>query len=198
MRSRVCCAARKLLPVREFEERFVFFATAKGVVKKTPLGAFRNIRSSGIIAMGLDPDDERMRLIAEAIMPLEGAREALAEARTVRLTTVGMVDEVLQQLAAAAGRHPGDTPLYLVLENPEGWHATLAAGPAMAVSPSPELTRELEEILGPECVSFRLKRVPSSPRQPRQAGRGADGGGGRAGSPAAGPQEGGAGDLPPF
>ena len=157
------------------------------------------VADSAILVRGrLDPDDERMRLIADTIMPLEGAREALAEAVTVRLTTVGMVDEVLQQLAAAAGRHPGDTPLYLVLENPDGWHATLAAGSAMAVSPSPELTRELEEILGPESVSFRLKRVPPSPRQPWQAGRGADGRGGRAGSPATGPQGGGAGELPPF
>jgi len=49
---------RAVLPVREFEEQFVFFATAKGVVKKTPLGAFSRPRPSGIIAMGLDPDDE--------------------------------------------------------------------------------------------------------------------------------------------
>jgi len=49
---------KAVLAVREFEERFVFFATAKGVVKKTPLGAFSRPRSNGIIAMGLDPDDE--------------------------------------------------------------------------------------------------------------------------------------------
>jgi len=49
---------RAVLPVRDFEERFVFFATAKGVVKKTPLAAYSRPRSSGIIAMGLDPDDE--------------------------------------------------------------------------------------------------------------------------------------------
>jgi DNA gyrase subunit A len=44
--------------VKGFEENYVMFATAKGVVKKTPLGAFSNPRSSGIIAIGLDPDDE--------------------------------------------------------------------------------------------------------------------------------------------
>jgi DNA gyrase subunit A len=46
-----------VLPVREFEEKFVFFATAKGVVKKTPLSAFRRPMSKGIIAVSLDPDD---------------------------------------------------------------------------------------------------------------------------------------------
>lgn len=49
---------RAVLPVKKFEENFAFFATAKGVVKKTPLGAFSNPRASGIIAITLDPDDE--------------------------------------------------------------------------------------------------------------------------------------------
>ncbi len=47
----------EVLPVREFEETFVFFATAKGTVKKTPMGAFSRPRPSGIIAITLDPDD---------------------------------------------------------------------------------------------------------------------------------------------
>jgi DNA gyrase subunit A len=46
-----------VLPVKQFEENFVFFATEKGVVKKTPLAAFSNPRPSGIIAIGIDPDD---------------------------------------------------------------------------------------------------------------------------------------------
>ena len=47
------------LPVREFQEnRFVFFATKNGTVKKTDLMAYANPRSSGIIAIGLDPGDE--------------------------------------------------------------------------------------------------------------------------------------------
>ncbi|HRY68974.1 MAG TPA: DNA gyrase subunit A [Phycisphaerae bacterium] len=49
---------KAVLAIRSFEERFVFFATAKGVVKKTPLSAFSHPRADGIIAMGLDPDDE--------------------------------------------------------------------------------------------------------------------------------------------
>ncbi len=46
-----------VLPVREFEEKFVFFATAKGIVKKTPLSAFSRPMTRGIIAVNLDPDD---------------------------------------------------------------------------------------------------------------------------------------------
>ena len=47
-----------ILPVREFTEgKFVFMATAKGVVKKTDLMEFSRPRSGGIIALGLNDDD---------------------------------------------------------------------------------------------------------------------------------------------
>ncbi len=48
---------RAVLAVRQFDESYALFATAKGTVKKTPLNAFRNIRSNGIIAITLDPAD---------------------------------------------------------------------------------------------------------------------------------------------
>lgn len=46
-----------VLPVKQFEESFVFFATEKGVVKKTPLSAFSRPRSAGIHAIKLDDGD---------------------------------------------------------------------------------------------------------------------------------------------
>lgn len=48
---------KAVLRVRQFEEAFVFFATAKGTVKKTPMGAFSHPRPSGLIAITLDADD---------------------------------------------------------------------------------------------------------------------------------------------
>jgi len=47
-----------ILSVREFvEDRFVFFATQEGVVKKTALSEFSRPRASGIIAVDLDAGD---------------------------------------------------------------------------------------------------------------------------------------------
>jgi DNA gyrase subunit A len=47
-----------VLPVKEFDENhFVFMATARGTVKKTPLTEFSNPRKGGIIAVGLDGND---------------------------------------------------------------------------------------------------------------------------------------------
>ncbi|SIT65580.1 DNA gyrase subunit A [Ectothiorhodosinus mongolicus] len=47
-----------ILPVREYaEDRYIFMATASGVVKKTPLVDFSRPRSNGIIALGLRDND---------------------------------------------------------------------------------------------------------------------------------------------
>ena len=47
-----------VVPVSEFDENhFVFMATAKGTVKKTPLADFSRPRPSGIIAVGLEEGD---------------------------------------------------------------------------------------------------------------------------------------------
>ena len=47
------------IPVRAFVEgRFVVMVSRKGIIKKTELSEFQNIRAAGIIAMGVDDDDE--------------------------------------------------------------------------------------------------------------------------------------------
>ena len=47
-----------MVKVREFaENQFIVFATEKGVVKKTNLGAFSNPRSAGIISIAIDEGD---------------------------------------------------------------------------------------------------------------------------------------------
>jgi DNA gyrase subunit A len=53
-------SVRAMLPVRNLEEdgKFIFFATRNGTVKKTPLKDFSNVMARGIIAIGIDKDDE--------------------------------------------------------------------------------------------------------------------------------------------
>jgi DNA gyrase subunit A len=51
---------RTLLEVRNLEEenRYVFFVTRNGTVKKTPVKDFSNVMQRGIIAIGIERDDE--------------------------------------------------------------------------------------------------------------------------------------------
>jgi DNA gyrase subunit A len=56
-------SVRAVLNVRDLEvqNKFVFFATRNGTVKKTPLIDFSNVMSRGIIAIGIDKGDELVR-----------------------------------------------------------------------------------------------------------------------------------------
>jgi DNA gyrase subunit A len=60
-------STRKLagvVPVREFSEgRYVVMVTRKGVIKKTSLAEFQNIRSNGINAVNVDEGDELLDVI---------------------------------------------------------------------------------------------------------------------------------------
>ena len=48
-----------LIPIREYKEgRFLFMATKKGLVKKTPITDFANVRKTGLAAITLREDDE--------------------------------------------------------------------------------------------------------------------------------------------
>jgi DNA gyrase subunit A len=53
-----------VVPVREFAEgRYVLMVTRKGVIKKTSLADFQNIRSNGIIAINIDEGDEVLDVV---------------------------------------------------------------------------------------------------------------------------------------
>ena len=48
-----------LIPIREYKKgRFLFMATKKGLVKKTPITDFANVRKTGLAAITLRDDDE--------------------------------------------------------------------------------------------------------------------------------------------
>ncbi|HCT62144.1 MULTISPECIES: DNA gyrase subunit A [Acidobacterium] len=53
---------RAIMAVRDLTEegKFIFFATRNGTVKKTPLKDFSNVMARGIIAIGIDEEDELM------------------------------------------------------------------------------------------------------------------------------------------
>ena len=83
-----------VLPVPEFVEgHYLFFATAKGAVKKTDLMAYSAIRSNGIIAINLRDDDH-----------LIGVRMTTGDSRVVLATVGGMSIRFDESDVRAMGR----------------------------------------------------------------------------------------------
>jgi DNA gyrase subunit A len=69
-----------IVPIREFKDGdFLLTCTRGGTVKRTPLSAYSNIRATGIIAVGLAPDDA-----------LLGAKVAQADQDVIIGTARGM------------------------------------------------------------------------------------------------------------
>ncbi|RMG02525.1 MAG: DNA gyrase subunit A, partial [Acidobacteria bacterium] len=53
-----------VLAVKDFtEDKYLTFITKKGVIKKTPLSEYQNIRVTGINAINIDEDDELIEVI---------------------------------------------------------------------------------------------------------------------------------------
>jgi DNA gyrase subunit A len=60
---------QEVMPVTDFtEDQYCVFSTKCGLVKKVPLSAFANVRSSGIIAITMKPEDQ---LIGVVLMRLD-------------------------------------------------------------------------------------------------------------------------------
>jgi DNA gyrase subunit A len=115
-----------LLPVKEFSEgAFVVMGTQRGIIKKTSLGAFSNIRASGIIALSIDEDDALVGVqITEGASDLllgtrdgwairfreEGVRPMGRNARGVRGIKLREKDDAVVGMAVI----PRDQPLTLL------------------------------------------------------------------------------------
>jgi DNA gyrase subunit A len=67
-----------IIPVRDFEvpDRYLLFATAKGLVKRTMLSAYGNVRAVGIQAINLEEDDQLL-----AVRATDGQREVILATR---------------------------------------------------------------------------------------------------------------------
>ena len=101
-----------ILVAREFSEnKFVFFVTRKGVVKKTDLTAFSNVRSAGIIALGIEDGDSLV-----AVRITDGSKDILlstaqgmsirfaeSEVRSMGRTAYGVKGITLEEGDAVVG-----------------------------------------------------------------------------------------------
>ena len=125
-----------VIPVRSFAEgQYAVMVTRQGVIKKTELSEFANIRSNGIIAMGVDEGDELMSveltdgkkkifLATNDGMAIcfeeEEVRDMGRQARGVRGITLREGDYVVSVVAVV-----GDEQMLTVTSNGFGKQTTL-------------------------------------------------------------------------
>jgi DNA gyrase subunit A len=123
-----------VLAIKDFSqaEQFLMFATHKGIVKKTALSAYSNIRNNGIIAIGLEDGDE---LIGVAITSgqdqiLLGTKRGMAirfdekDVRAMGRPAGGVKgieleegDEVVSMIVVPHGQAPGECMVLTPVED---------------------------------------------------------------------------------
>lgn len=95
-----------IIPIEEFvDDWFVFFATKQGVVKRSPLSAFANIRKGGLIAINFKEDDELIgvRLTNGSKELIMGTKQGMAirfheeDVRSMGRTATGVKGLTLQE-----------------------------------------------------------------------------------------------------
>lgn len=106
--------------------------------------------------------EDRPRLIAQQIVPLEQGASKLTRVMELVLRTPGMEKELLEQLKGLLGRFPGSVPIYLRLELPQEKPMRLRLAEGFRVEPRQELLDQLGQLLGSESVV--LRRYEARPR----------------------------------
>jgi len=109
--------------------------------------------------------EDRPRLIAQRIVPIEQGASQLAQAMELIVRSPGE-KESLEQLKGLLVRFPGTVPIYLRLDLPHGPSTRLKLSEDFKVEPRQELLEALGKLLGEEAVV--IKRQPPKPPAPFQ------------------------------
>jgi len=103
--------------------------------------------------------EDRPRLIAQRIVPLDQGVSKLAEGMELVLHGHGLEKELLEQLKDLFARFPGTLPVYFRLEMPKEPSVRLKLSEHFKVEPRPDLLEELGRLLGEEAIV--IQRQPA-------------------------------------
>lgn len=118
--------------------------------------------------------DDRPRLIAQQIIPLEQGLGRLAKAVELVLRTPGLERDLLEQLKTTLARFPGSVPIYLTVQTPQEEPVMLRLAEGFKIQPSSQLLDELSKLLGEEGVTV-LRQARPRPSQQAPAAKAANG-----------------------
>jgi len=93
-------------------------------------------------------------LLAEDIVPIDETENRFTQTVHIRLNTVGLDEALLTRLAEILDAQPGHCDVYLHCVTPNHDEITVHATPSCVVSPSAQLQREVEAILGEGCLWY--------------------------------------------
>jgi DNA polymerase III subunit alpha len=113
------------------------------------------VRDLPLMVVGnVDVTEDAIKVLAQEISPLSEGRQKSSSRADVYLKHPGGPPHLLVDLREILGRHAGECPVFLHIASDQGRETVVAAGNRFLVSPDEGLKRELEALLGDECVRF--------------------------------------------
>ncbi|MDA8163516.1 MAG: DNA polymerase III subunit alpha, partial [Desulfobacteraceae bacterium] len=118
-----------------------------------------------LVVLGTVKKDERgPKIIAEAVDLLADAREKYIGSARVLLQAERLDRRLLENLKRTARQHPGPCPVAFTLRFEGRGEVDLDLPDDFTVRPCPELTREVEQMLGYPAVTYQKKPAEIKPR----------------------------------
>ena len=140
-----------VIPIREFDERSLVMVSKGGMIKRTALTDYKNIRSSGIIAIGLKEGDKvlAVRLLENpdedsVLLSTAHGKAIHFKIHSPKETADGMTDAGVRQMGRVAR---GVTGIKLV-----GDDQVVGMTVVPAELPEPEVTEELSRLIDGQAL----------------------------------------------
>lgn len=100
--------------------------------------------------------EERPKIIADEVTPLEQAQQKYTTALVIKLFTTGLEEESLLSLKGLLAKHRGEIPVFIDFTLPEGRKTLMELGRDYSVQPKEELVHEIEGMFGKDVVRFKV------------------------------------------
>ncbi len=99
-------------------------------------------------------EGENRRISLSQAMPLAEAFEKQAKRVIVRIFLPGLEEATLAELKTILDNHEGKCPVFFELESPHSFKLTAQSAEVQQVTPSEDLIKRIEELLGEDSVSI--------------------------------------------
>src|SRR5206468_5446335 len=100
--------------------------------------------------------EDKPKIVAEQIIPLEEVPRRFTKAVHVRLSAGTTEESILTRVHDVLREHKGNVPVMFCFIYPDGKLVFLEAHDHFSVAPTEKLVRELETILGEETVWLKV------------------------------------------
>ena len=98
--------------------------------------------------------EDRPKIIVEDIVPIDEARPRFTKKLTVNIVSIGLENNILEDVKKIFQRHKGNIPVYLSVSTKKNGSYDIVVDKDLFVSPTNDLLAELEELIGRDHIKF--------------------------------------------